>query len=147
MCDKRTIGERLRFLRTRLGLKQSDVHKITGLAQKQISEHENNGYLPQIDAIKKYADCYKTTSDYIIGLSPESETRPMKEEPPGLAYFFERITEFLSPDELPLTAEERQALRGIPGHLTPKGYAHVIRTVRMVAERDNPNNEKDTPKQ
>lgn len=141
--DSKKTGIRLKQLREQLGLTQSDVQKITGVHQVTISYHENGDSIPGSEKLNQYADCYGTTADYILGRTDDPSPPVRRDEPAGLAYFMERPSDYLMPSELPVTQDERLMLRQIPGHLTPKGYAHILRIIRREVAHETALLEKD----
>lgn len=62
------FGERMRTLRTRLGLSQTQVAQRLGLTRASISSYENNIAKPSTDVLLGLADLYRTTPDYLLGV-------------------------------------------------------------------------------
>lgn len=61
------FGYRLKKLREKRKLKQSELAKITNVHQKTISSWELNLQEPSIDNIKKLANFLKVSTDYLLG--------------------------------------------------------------------------------
>lgn len=141
--DLKITADRLKHLRLKLNLKQRDVALITGISQIVISQHETGTSIPGSEKLNQYADCYGTTADYILGRTDDPSPPVRRDEPAGLAYFMERPSDYLMPSELPVTQDERLMLRQIPGHLTPKGYAHILRIIRREVAHETALLEKD----
>lgn len=62
------LGIRLRDLRKKKNLSQTQVAKRLSLTRASISGYENNLAAPPIDALVKLALLYGVTTDYILGL-------------------------------------------------------------------------------
>jgi transcriptional regulator with XRE-family HTH domain len=61
------IGERLRKLREERGLLQRQLADILKLTQQTISLYESNQREPDAETLKKIADFFNTTIDYLLG--------------------------------------------------------------------------------
>ncbi|WP_113671230.1 helix-turn-helix domain-containing protein [Vallitalea guaymasensis] len=61
-----TIGERLKFLRKKHSLTMNDIETRTGISKGNYSKYENNKFKPSSDAIILLANCFDTTTDYIL---------------------------------------------------------------------------------
>lgn len=64
-----TLGKRLKYLRTRLDLKQKDVAKKLNIQQPTYNYYENDKRLPDINTIKKMCCFFNTSADFLLGLS------------------------------------------------------------------------------
>ena len=66
------IGERIKDLRTKKKLTQSDLAKMVGLTYIQIGRYETEKSNPSSDILQKLAQALDTTSDYLMnGASDE----------------------------------------------------------------------------
>lgn len=61
------IGDRLRQLRNDLGLLQKDLAKKVKLSQQTISLYESGKREPDYDTLKKLADFFNVSVDYLLG--------------------------------------------------------------------------------
>ena len=72
------IGSRIRNLRSKLGLSQSELGQIIGVTKASISGYENITRNPSYKNLNKLADFFGVTSDYLLGreelLVKENET-------------------------------------------------------------------------
>jgi transcriptional regulator with XRE-family HTH domain len=62
-----TLGTRLRSARERKRLSQVDVFKRTGINNKTLSRYENNGTEPDADSLRKLAEIYEISVDWLLG--------------------------------------------------------------------------------
>ena len=62
------FGYRLRELRERRNLSQSQVAAHLNITQSSISNYENNIAYPSTDVLSRLSVLYRTTTDYILGL-------------------------------------------------------------------------------
>lgn len=62
-----TFGERFKQLRIEKGLTQEKLAKEFYTRKSSISKYENNVQLPEIDTIKRYAQFFDCSIDYLIG--------------------------------------------------------------------------------
>jgi len=61
-----TVGERIKDLRGKLDLTQSDLAEKVGITYVQIGRYEKRGATPSADVLAKIADALNTTSDYLM---------------------------------------------------------------------------------
>lgn len=59
--------KRLKDLREEQDLTQNDLAKILKIARSNISKYENGDLDPNIEILKKYADYFVCSVDYILG--------------------------------------------------------------------------------
>ncbi len=64
-----TIGDRLKLLRKKSGKNQDAVATDLGISRARYSHYENNHVEPDIELIKKLAEYYNVTTDYLLGKS------------------------------------------------------------------------------
>ena len=72
------LGSRLRTARERNRLSQVEVYKKTGINNKTLSRYENGGTEPDADSLRKLADLYEVTVDWLI--KGEGSTYTLPEE-------------------------------------------------------------------
>ena len=63
--------QRIRDLREDREMKQSEVAEILGIDQRTYSRYETGANKMPIEYLKKLCILYKTSADYIIGLTNE----------------------------------------------------------------------------
>ncbi len=71
------LGDRLRALRERKGLKQTEFAERMGIPNQNVSNYERGFRQPDYDTLKKFADYFEVTTDYLLG---RSTTPNMSEE-------------------------------------------------------------------
>lgn len=65
MTNGRTLGERLKLLRGKRT--QEEVSKLIGLSRARYSHYENNRVEPDTEILKRLADFYNVSIDYLLG--------------------------------------------------------------------------------
>jgi repressor LexA len=60
------IGERLKYLRNKKGLKQQDVARILGIQRGSYGNYENDSRIPSIDQLVKLSDLFEVPLDYLV---------------------------------------------------------------------------------
>ncbi|QRG65285.1 helix-turn-helix domain-containing protein [Brevibacillus choshinensis] len=71
-----SLGSRLKTKRKQLKFTQVDVAKRLGIDNTTVSKWESDTYEPDIDTLKKLADLYQTTTDFLSGKEPLSLNNP-----------------------------------------------------------------------
>ncbi|HCO18709.1 MAG TPA: XRE family transcriptional regulator [Tissierellales bacterium] len=61
------FGKRLRMLRREKDIVMTDFANPVGLTQTTVSKYENGHSVPNIDIIKKIAQYFDVSTDYLIG--------------------------------------------------------------------------------
>ena len=70
--DKMIFGERLKKLRKRDGVTQTELAEATGLSQSAITAWEVGTNFPTAAVIVVLAEYFSVTSDYLLGLSDKT---------------------------------------------------------------------------
>lgn len=79
--EKKRIGQRLRQLRERHGFSQDYIATELDTTQQVISKYENGVDVPGGLRLKKLAELYEVTSDFILGIVvSEQEEHPAREQ-------------------------------------------------------------------
>lgn len=60
------LGMRLRVLREGIGLSQSKFADVVGSMQSSINRYENGQAMPTVELLRKYADHFDVSMDYIF---------------------------------------------------------------------------------
>jgi transcriptional regulator with XRE-family HTH domain len=63
------IGERIKSLREERKITQQELARYLGVSQKTISNYENGERSPDPDTLRKIADYFDVTVDYLLGRS------------------------------------------------------------------------------
>lgn len=66
MIHTKQIGKRLRCLRDSLSLSQAKLAELLGITQSCINRYENGQSTPSVDLLRKYADFFDVSMDYIF---------------------------------------------------------------------------------
>lgn len=64
---------RLKLLRDRNGLKQSELAEAVGLAQTSIGNYERGDRTPDSEAILKFCEYFKVSADYLLEISDDPD--------------------------------------------------------------------------
>lgn len=64
-----TLGERIRLLREEKRLSQEELGKIFSLSQSAIAYYETNRKDPSSETLRKMADFFNVTLDFLLGRS------------------------------------------------------------------------------
>ena len=74
----KTIGERIVYLREKLGISQKDLAKQLGITAASLSRYENNLYDPKSAIITSLSQVLHTSSDFLLGINSDIQysTRP-----------------------------------------------------------------------
>lgn len=60
------IGNRLRTLRESLSFSQAKLAELLGITQSSLNRYENGQSTPSVDLLRKYADFFDVSIDYIL---------------------------------------------------------------------------------
>lgn len=74
------IGKRLRTLRDSLSLSQAKLAELLGITQSSLNRYENGQSTPSVDLLRKYADFFDVSMDYIFARC---------DEPQGKLYYYQ----------------------------------------------------------
>ena len=75
----KTISESIRALRRARGLTQEALAEKLGLTSQAISKWESGATLPDVSMIVTLASIFEVSADVILGISPDSQEREVKE--------------------------------------------------------------------
>lgn len=101
---KEVIQERIRSLRVGKGLSQQDAAKRLGLQPAALSHFENGLRVPSFENLRKLADFYSVSVDYLLGRVEE----PTASGPEAEALF--RTIDGIDPDDLKALVAMAQSL-------------------------------------
>ncbi len=74
MSNRAESGKRLRFLRERAGLSQTELGERAGIPQNNISNWELGLSYPQYEGIRKLCKGLDCSADELLGLTPPTLT-------------------------------------------------------------------------
>lgn len=72
MRDGLGMGERLKYLRGKMGLKQEDVAKVLGVGRTTITNYETGFSEPSLKHLRKLASFFNVSVDYLLNNSDDS---------------------------------------------------------------------------
>lgn len=67
------FGERLKLLRNERNLTQEDIAEILNVGRPTIAGYETKGKEPNYDTLKKLADFFNVSIDYLLGRTDEKQ--------------------------------------------------------------------------
>ncbi|MDY5731214.1 MAG: helix-turn-helix domain-containing protein [Eubacteriales bacterium] len=67
-----SLGEKLLKLRTFKKLTQDEVAEMLQINKQTYFRYENNHRVPNAETIKRLADVFETTADYLLGVEQEN---------------------------------------------------------------------------
>lgn len=68
MRGKKMLNQRIRILRQARGLSQVELAKILGVTKQSVSNWENDNIQPSIDMLKRIAQTFAVSTDYLLGM-------------------------------------------------------------------------------
>lgn len=74
MDTRYAFATRIYELRERKGLTQVELAKKLGISRQSITLYENQDRVPDIEVLRKFADFFEVSSDYLIGIENNSRT-------------------------------------------------------------------------
>ncbi len=76
MSATETTGQIIKKLREAQGMTQNDLAKKMHISRQIISYYETDTRMPNVDDIKFLAEQFNTTTDYLLGLTPNTTKDP-----------------------------------------------------------------------
>ena len=76
------LGMRLRALREGIGLSQSKFADVIGSTQSSINRYENGQATPTVELLRKYADYFDVSMDYIFTRCDDPQGKLYEAKPP-----------------------------------------------------------------
>lgn len=114
-----SIGKRIRFARKINNLTLTDINKLTGLSTGNLSELENDKFLPSANALIQFKNIFNVSIDWIltgegnIDLDPKIKEQKQK-------YIYEQYTD----EELKLIQMYRQLDKNTKQNIW--GYLNLV---------------------
>ncbi|EOA8345511.1 TPA: helix-turn-helix transcriptional regulator [Enterococcus faecium] len=69
------FGDKLKMLRQRKNVKQKELADYLFLKQSSVSDYENNRSTPSPETIKKIAEYFNVSADYLLDISPKEKDK------------------------------------------------------------------------
>ena len=95
--DMNTLGDRIKQLRKKINMSQSELAQKVGLSYAQIGRYETKGSQPPAEALKKIAEELGVTPDYLISGSIDEKALVALADTELLHQF--RIVETMNDDD------------------------------------------------
>lgn len=105
-------GNRLKSLRNSLDLRQSDMAEILGVSVSAVGNYERCERQPTFEILKKYADHFHVSMDYLLCNSDSKFTVEEYKSIPHDILETLKTSEFTLQD-VPLTPEQKQRISDI----------------------------------
>lgn len=99
-------GERLKKLRTKKKLTQTELGKIVNVTKVSISGYENGNRSPDTDTLEKLADYFGVSTDYLLGRTDTPEPTPLDPDEAAFQAFANNPELNVFYKELPESDEE-----------------------------------------
>jgi len=75
------LGDRLRLLRKKKGLTQTEFAERMGMPNQNVSNYERDFRQPDYETLKKFADYFEVSTDYLLGITENPEGAKIKDSP------------------------------------------------------------------
>ncbi|MCX6272786.1 MAG: helix-turn-helix transcriptional regulator [Bacteroidetes bacterium] len=113
------LGERIQILRKEAGLTQAELAKQIAISHTQMARYEIKGVQPPADVLKKLADLFGTSVDFLVSGNNEAKAQATLKDA-------ELIKQFKEVDQLP-DLEKNTILKVISAYIrdfkTRQAYA------------------------
>ena len=76
------MGKRLRALRDSIGISQTQLAELLGSNQSSINRYENGQSTMTVELLRKYADYFDVSMDYIFGRCDNPQGKLYEAKPP-----------------------------------------------------------------
>jgi transcriptional regulator with XRE-family HTH domain len=125
-----TIGERIRRLRKEKDISQEQLGKMVNVGKTTISNYETNYSSPDTETLKKLAECFGVSVDYLLGRTdirnPADEIADAVKEEPELADFWSMLRQ----------REDLKILFKQTKKLNPKEIQQIIRIIKAIEDEE-----------
>lgn len=76
----KTLGQKIKQLRKKQKMTQSELGKILNIAKSNVSQYENNINTPDINMLKKISKVFDVSLDYLVGFTNDNKIKNDKDE-------------------------------------------------------------------
>ena len=106
------LGMRLRTLREGIDLSQSKFADVIGSTQSSINRYENGQATPTVDLLRKYADYFDVSMDYIFAHCNDTHSKLYEVKPPADTNNLElrKFVEMCSNSESPMNEKPKETI-------------------------------------
>ncbi|AEM79783.1 helix-turn-helix domain-containing protein [Thermoanaerobacter wiegelii] len=126
-----TFSDRLKELRKEKNLTQEDLAKILGISRSTIAGYETERKEPDYETLKKIADFFNVSIDYLLGRtdirSPVDEITEAVSDDPELLEFWNELKD----------REDLKLLFKQTKKLSPKEIKQIIRIIKAIEEEED----------
>jgi len=125
-----TFSKRLKKLRKKNKVTLDELAREIDITKTTISRYENEKRVPKMDTVKKIADYFNVTTDYLIGNTDEKKSADKIKDAiakdPELVSFWDEIAQ----------REELKLLFKQTKDLEPKTIKQIIRIIKAIEEEE-----------
>lgn len=122
------LNKRLEELRKKMKMTKKEVAGLLNIDQSTYGKYELGKREPDSEMLKKLADIFNTSVDYILGrtekYNPADEISSAVKEDPELAYFWNTLRE----------REDLKLLFKQTRNLAPKEIQQIIRIIKAIED-------------
>lgn len=86
------LNQQIRTLRSVRGMSQVELARRLGVTKQSVSNWENDNIQPSIEMLRKLADIFSVSTDYLLGLEKE-EFIDVSGLPPGVVTHLRQVVE------------------------------------------------------
>jgi len=105
----------LRTLRNKKGISQLKLAESIGVSQQSINKYENHNIEPDISTLKKLADYFSTSIDYLVGYNGENSTTKSSKK-----YSLDKDESYLIDGYRILNDSEKDSIQAVIGNYNDK---------------------------
>jgi len=126
-----TFSDRLKELRKEKNLTQEELAKILGISRSTIAGYETERKEPDYETLKKIADFFNVSTDYLLGrtdiYNPADEITEAVSDDPELLEFWNSLKE----------REDLKLLFKQTKKLSPKDIKQIIRIIKAIEDEED----------
>lgn len=124
-----TIGDRIRNLRKNYGWTQQQLAEKIDVTKSAIGSYEQDRRKPSLEVLRKLADSFDVTTDYLVGKSnfkqdPHSKIKQALEDDPELLSFWQMMGD----------REDLQLLFKQTKDLSPESIKSVVHFMKSIED-------------
>src|SRR5690554_5637414 len=93
-----TLGQRIKQLRENKDMSQIELGKLINVGNTTVSQWQSDKRSPDVPTIKRLADIFGTSSDYLLGRTDDPDHSKPKDLPQTVAAYLPKGFEKLSPE-------------------------------------------------
>lgn len=70
-----SLGDKIKYLRTDKGIERAVLAETLGISYHALSKYETSEREPDYETVKRIADYFEVTTDYLLGRTPKKEAK------------------------------------------------------------------------